>query len=90
MNIKTVNELVIGDVVELLDVNDQPCLEAYNTMTVINVTDKQVEFFRPYVHLADFIYTGGVLPYVGISQDSVPLNHPAKYWHRGNIYRGRV
>ncbi len=53
--------------------------QAYTCATVIRVTDTEVTFFRPYVQTADFSYTGGVIPYIGIerfsiSRDSSPLH----------------
>lgn len=35
-------------------------------VTVKQLTDTDVTFFRPYTHTGDFSYTGGVICYVGI------------------------
>jgi hypothetical protein len=59
MTIKT-DELVLGDAVRLLS-------SPYGWGTVVNVTDEEVHIFRPYVHIDDVEYTGGVLHYIGTS-----------------------
>jgi hypothetical protein len=53
-----INNLKIGDVVFLLNGDKTISSGAGKEMTVIEKTDNEVTFFRPYVHLADFIYTG--------------------------------
>lgn len=63
-----VNELCLGDVVDTMEGNPYSCA------TVCQVTENEVEFFRPYTHHADFSYTGGVICYVGINQFKVPRN----------------
>ena len=47
--------------------------------TVVNITDDEVTFFRPYVHTGDFSYTGGVLHYVGYEKWSVNKLHPQEW-----------
>lgn len=66
-------ELQLGDRVRLFDGDDPGA--AYMDATVINVTEKDVTFFRPYVHIGDFSHTGGVTPYIGTEQFSVPRDH---------------
>lgn len=56
-----VSELELGDVVEL-------SVSPYGTATVCNVTENEVEYFRPYTHHEDFTYTGGIICYVGIEK----------------------
>ncbi len=56
-NVK-VSTLELGDVVKLFD-------GAYSYGTVQQVTEHEVFIFRPYVHTADFSYTGGVMTYIG-------------------------
>lgn len=57
----------LGDVVNFRGIAD----EGYNTATVSQVYDDgTVDLFRPYVHTADFSYTGGVICYVGINNIS--------------------
>ena len=53
-----VSELQLADVVQLSD-------DDYATGTVVQVTEDEVHVYRPYVHTADFSYTGGVIPYIG-------------------------
>ena len=53
-------ELVLGDRVNLLPGED------YGWATVVNITADTVELVRPYVHIGDFTYTGGVLHYIGV------------------------
>lgn len=50
----------LGDVVSM---NDGPFMDC--TVCKVN-EDGTVNLFRPYVHTADFSYTGGVICYVGI------------------------
>jgi hypothetical protein len=83
-----INNLKIGDVVFLLNGDKTISSGAGKEMTVIEKTDNEVTFFRPYVHLADFIYTGGVIPYTGVEKFSVPLGNPCQYLLIANIYRG--
>ena len=77
-----IKDLKIGDVVKHSDYET-----SFDSMTVINKTDEIVKFFRPYVSLADFTYTGGVIPYIGIEQFEAPLNGPSTYDVLDNIYR---
>jgi hypothetical protein len=55
------SELQLGDVVKVFD-------SAFGSATVKQIADGKVHFFRPYVHTADFAYTGGVMCYVGIEE----------------------
>jgi hypothetical protein len=41
---------------------------------VTQVTDEVVKLFRPYGHTADFSYTGGVIPFIGVEQYEVELD----------------
>jgi hypothetical protein len=59
----THRDLQLGDRIRLTDVS-----RAYNDATVINVTDKGVTVFRPYVHTSDFSTTAGIIPYLGFEQ----------------------
>jgi len=54
-------ELAMGDQVKLHD-----C--AYGCSTVVNITDDEVTFARPFIHTGDFSYTGGVLYYTGLEE----------------------
>jgi len=51
-------DINLGDTVRLN-------LPEYGTATVFNVTEDEVHLVRPYIHLADFSYTGGVMHYTG-------------------------
>lgn len=51
-------DLKLGDVVQLSE-------GAYMCATVQQVTADEVILFRPYVHCADFSYSGGVITYIG-------------------------
>lgn len=78
------NEMKIGDVVKLANVTS-----AYSHSTVIKI-DKEnnlITLFRPYVHLADFTYTGGVIPYVGTEKHEIWMNSPCEYILIENIFR---
>ena len=54
---------------------------------VIKITDKTVTLFRPYATTADFSYTGGVIPYIGIEQYEVERNSDIKWtlWSRKEL-----
>jgi len=53
------SELNLGDTVRLFD-------GAFGDAVVQQITDEGVTFFRPYATTADFSYTGGAIPYIGI------------------------
>jgi hypothetical protein len=59
---ETANVLLLGDRVNLFA--DQPGA-AYGWATVVKVTEEEVTVVRPYVHVADFEYTGGLMSYLG-------------------------
>lgn len=63
-----VRELRIADVIRLY-----PHDKFYDAV-VTQITDTEVKLFRPYVVTADFSYTEGVIPYIGIEQFSIPRN----------------
>lgn len=46
----------------------------FTTCIVTNIKDGQVHLFRPYGTTSDFSYTGGVIPYIGIEQYSIPAD----------------
>jgi hypothetical protein len=46
---------------------------------VKQIKDGEVTLFRPYGTTADFSYTGGVIPYVGIDEFKVSLNSDREY-----------
>jgi hypothetical protein len=51
-------EIVLGDVVRLID-------GPYGWATVVKIEKDAIHLFRPYVHIGNFTYTGGVLHYIG-------------------------
>ena len=56
----SVNTLGLGDVIKLFD-------DAYGYATVRQVfPDGNAQVWRPYVRTADFSYTGGVIPTIGL------------------------
>lgn len=67
-------ELRPGDVIVTSPVGP---LEAFSHAVVKelqfdgDVAMKQVRLVRPYMHTSDFIYTGGVIPYIGFEEYSV-------------------
>lgn len=56
------NILLLGDRVNLFA--DQPGAP-YGWATVVKVDENEVTVVRPYVHVADFEYTGGLMSYLG-------------------------
>ena len=62
------SDLGLGDVVRFSK-------DGYGDATVIKIEekdgDKWITVFRPYVHISDFSYTGGVIPYIGTERFSV-------------------
>lgn len=61
-------DLQLADIVQLWR-------HEFGTATVTQVTKHEVHLFRPYVSTADFSYTGGVIPYIGIEQCKLPRNN---------------
>ncbi len=51
-------EVVLGDEVQVVD-------GPYGWATVVKIDGDNLHVFRPYVHIGDFSYTGGVLHYIG-------------------------
>lgn len=80
-------DLQLGDIVRTFD-------GPYGDSTVYQIADGQVHMVRPYVHTADFIYTGGVITYLGQDKFSHPANadavtllrsgHPEEAWRLGS------
>ncbi len=78
-------ELKIGDVVKIAEHTT-----TFSHSTVIQIEDGWITLFRPYVHLANFTYTGGVIPYLGTEKYKVPVSSPKEFIWLDNIYRGPV
>jgi hypothetical protein len=62
-----ISELELGDTVKLFD-------GPFGWGVVRRITDTLVTVFRPYAITADFSYTGGVIPYVGIEEVSYSIS----------------
>lgn len=77
----SVCELGLGDVVRISDAGPFLC------GVVRKVTDIEVIVFRPYAITADFSYTGGVIPYIGVEEISYPRNsHTTMFvWKPGDV-----
>lgn len=87
-NIKSIMDLRIGDVVELLPNNPK---EPFQECTVVQVTDSLVRMVRLYTSLADFETTAGVIAFIGREEITVPRYTPYRwYLLKGNIYRERT
>ncbi len=86
----TISNLKIGDVVKFAGPNGTSpiTLQPFNELTVIQITKENVTFFRLYVHLGNFIHTGGVTPYLGTERFDVPTQSKGNYLLLGNVYRG--
>lgn len=67
--------LVVAKNLQLADVIRRPgCESPYGCGTVKSIEDGHAIVFRPYVHTADFSYTGGVICYIGFEMYPVPMN----------------
>ena len=56
-------DMQLGDRVRMIWEKQSP---PFMDSVVKQITDLNVTLFRPYVHTADFSYTGGVICYIGI------------------------
>lgn len=63
----------------LADTVRSPFIQPYNIMTVKQIENGQVTFFRPYVHTSDFAHTGGVICYIGIEEFTTPIRDDFEY-----------
>ena len=59
-------DILLGDVIQLT-----PDPYGWATVVQIKAQDNELVLFRPYVHLGGFVYTGGVLHYIGTETFSV-------------------
>lgn len=79
-HIVKINELQLGDVVALY-----PEM-AFSTAIVSNIKDGYVTLFRPYGTSADFSYSGGVIPYIGIEEYKLQINdNPITLYERKEL-----
>jgi len=51
-------DIVLGDAIKLMDT-------PYGWATVVKIEGDNLHVFRPFVHIGNFSYTGGVLHYTG-------------------------
>ena len=49
-------------------------------VTVKQIKDNVITFFRPYTHTADFSYTGGVICYVGTEEWNEEIDRTVGDW----------
>lgn len=61
-------DLQLGDIIRL------DGTEGYKDCTVHKIEGRDVHVTRPYVHTADFTYTGGVITYLGEEKFSLYAN----------------
>ncbi len=61
MGMKEQKELRVRDIVRLSNL-------PYADATVVKIESHLIHLVRPYLHTADFEYTGGVIPYVGLER----------------------
>lgn len=66
MKIKA-SELKLADTIRMFD-------GPWNCAIVRQIKEGQVFLFRPYGETADFSYVGGVIPYIGIEEYSIPAD----------------
>lgn len=63
---------------QLADVISRP--GTIGAVTVKQIEDGQIHFFRPYSVTADFSWTGGVLCYIGIEEWYEDLDNTRSDW----------
>ena len=61
-------DLQLADTVQTNDVS------LFSFAVVTKIENREIHLFRPYATTADFSYTGGVIPYIGIETYSIPAN----------------
>jgi len=71
----TAKQMQLGDTVQLASGAVPFC-----ACTVKQIRDGFVTLFRPYVHTADFSYTGGVMCYVGVEEYTLPIEYSQEYY----------
>lgn len=67
-------EMQLGDRIRTADPSG-----AFRDCVVKQITEKEVTLFRPYVHTADFSYTGGVICYIGVEEYQIPREGDTEY-----------
>lgn len=76
-------DLVLGDVVKVME-------GAWGWATVVRIEEDVVHLFRPYVHVGDFSYTGGVLHYIGSETFSLIRDSGRSYTVDASTHKHRV
>ncbi len=90
METLTLEQLQIGDVARNLYGPGLSKEEgAFMDLTVVGISEENVKFIRPYVHLANFTFSGTVIHYLGTEEVTVPKGWGSEYQLMGNIYHGR-
>lgn len=75
------SDLQLADHVQVI-----PIAGPYVSGTVIDIEGGWAKVLRPYVHTADFSYTGGVIPYIGFEHVMVRLDAtPIILWERKQL-----
>lgn len=69
--ILSASQLQLGDTVQMVRDSVTP----FATSMVVQVTENKVTLFRPYGHLGDFSYTGGVIPYIGTEKYDIERHY---------------
>jgi hypothetical protein len=77
-------ELKLGDVIR----SDHAGV--YVDSTVVKIESPFVTLIRPFVHLADFTYTGGVMHYIGTEEWELPLSGDSEWTVLDNIFNERI
>lgn len=63
-----ISELQLGDVVSLFPD------DVFSGCVVRQIKDGYAHLFRPYATTADFSYTGGVIPYIGVEEFTLDMS----------------
>lgn len=77
---------MIGELIRAIDMQLADTIQpiensdGFTTCTVKQVTETQVTLFRPYVHTADFSYTGGVICYIGFEEYCISRQNEGYHW----------
>jgi len=66
-------ELQLGDEIQLFN-------GPFGHAIVTKIDGGAVHYFRPYATTADFSYTGGVIPYIGVEQNTLCRESAQQYY----------
>ena len=70
----SMNETMKATGLQLADTVLDAANHEIGLLTVKQIKDGQITFVRPYIHTADFSYTGGVICYTGIEEFTHEIN----------------